>query len=101
MTPAQSKEGRFLLFDGKSLKNWMNSDWQASKKPIEDGSINLHGAGAYMMVHEQEWKNSILALDFKITPHCNSGIFVRTAPLRAYPGWDVGYNGIEEVQLLG
>jgi Domain of Unknown Function (DUF1080) len=99
LTPAQSKEGWFLLFDGKTLNNWMTSDWQLSKKPVEDGSINPHNAGAYMMVHEQQWENFIVALDFKISPHCNSGIFVRTSPLRAYPGWDVGYNGIE-VQLL-
>jgi hypothetical protein len=77
----------------------MTSDWQLSKRPVENASINPHNAGSYMMVYEQEWENFMLALDFKISTHCNSGIFVRTAPLRAYPGWDVGYNGIE-VQIL-
>ena len=85
LTSAQSKEGWFLLFDGKTLNNWMTSDWQLSKKPVEDGSINPHGAGAYMMVHEQQWENFILALDFKISPHCNSGIFVRTSPVPRRP----------------
>jgi hypothetical protein len=37
----------------------------------------------------------VLALDFKITPRCNSGVFVRTWPLTPRPGKDVGYNGIE------
>ena len=99
LTPTQRRDGWILLFDGKTLNGWMTSDWQLSKKPVEDGSINPHNAGAYMMVYEQQWENFILALDFKISPHCNSGIFVRTSPLKAYPSWDVGYNGIE-VQIV-
>src|SRR2546428_167710 len=83
LTPALKKEGWILLFDGKTLNEWMTSDWQHSKRPVEDSSINPHNAGAYMMVHEQQWENFILALDFKISPRCNSGIFVRTSPLRA------------------
>jgi hypothetical protein len=99
LTPAQQEQGWILLFDGKTLNGWMTSDWQASKRPVEDGAINPHGAGAYMMVYEQPWENFVLALDFKISPHCNSGVLFRTTPLRSYPGWDVGYNGLE-VQVL-
>ncbi len=99
LTPAQRKEGWILLFDGKDLKEWMTSDWQLSKRAVENGSINPHGSGGYMMVHEQQWENFILALDFKISAHCNSGILFRTNPLRAYPGKDVGYNAIE-VQIM-
>lgn len=99
LTPEEKAAGWFLLFDGKSMKDWMTSDWQLGKRPVEDGSINPHNAGAYMMVYEQEWENFVLALDFKISLHCNSGIFVRTNPLRSYPGKDVGYNGIE-IQIL-
>ena len=86
LTPAQLKEGWISLFDGKTLNRWMTSDWQASKGPVEDGSINPHNAGAYMMVYEQEWENFVLVLDFKITAHCNSGILLRNSPLRSYPG---------------
>lgn len=99
LTPQEKAAGWFLLFDGKSMKDWMTSDWQHSQRPVEDGSINPHKSGAYMVVYEQEWENFVLALDFKISPHCNSGIFVRTNPLKSYPGKDVGYNGIE-IQLL-
>jgi hypothetical protein len=99
LTPAQKKDGWILLFDGKNLNRWMTSDWQFSKRPVEDASINPHNAGAYMMVYEQPWENFILVLDFKISPHCNSGIFLRTSPLKSYPGWDVGYNGLE-IQIL-
>jgi hypothetical protein len=52
-----------------------------------------------MMVHERPWGNFVLALDFKISPGCNSGVFLRTFPLEPAPGKDVGYNGIE-VQIL-
>jgi opacity protein-like surface antigen len=95
----EQKDGWIQLFDGKTLNRWMTSDWQLSRGPVENGSINPHNAGAYMMVYEEPWENFILVLDFKISPHCNSGILLRTSPLRAYPGWDVGYNAIE-VQIL-
>ncbi len=99
LTSQEQKDGWIQLFDGKTLNRWMTSDWQLSKGPVEDGSINPHNAGAYMMVYEEPWENFILVLDFKISAHCNSGILLRTSPLRAYPGWDVGYNAIE-VQIL-
>ena len=63
--------------------------------PVDDGSIQPHGCGGYMMVPEKEFDNFILSLDFKITTGCNSGIFVRTFPITVEPGHDVGFNGIE------
>ena len=48
-----------------------------------------------MMIHEKAWANFVLALDFKISKGCNSGVFVRTHPLEPRPGKDVGFNGIE------
>ena len=99
LTPEEKKAGWILLFDGKSMDRWMTSDWQLSKRPVEEGSINPHKSGAYMVVYEQPWTDFVLALDFKITKGCNSGIFLRTSPLKALPGKDVGFNGIE-VQIL-
>lgn len=83
------------LFDGKSLDGWMTSGQKPSLVPVEDGSINPHGCGDYMMIHKNIWSDFVLSLDFKISPKCNSGIFLRTYPLDVVPGWDVGYNGIE------
>jgi hypothetical protein len=37
----------------------------------------------------------VLALDFKISKGCNSGVFIRTYPLAPRPGKDVGFNGLE------
>lgn len=92
---AEKKEGWILLFDGKTLDGWQTSSRKASKVPVEDGCINPHGSGGYMMIHEKMWANFVISLDFKISKGCNSGVFVRTYPLNPRPGKDVGFNGIE------
>jgi hypothetical protein len=99
LTEKEKKEGWILLFDGKALDGWMTSSEKPSKRPVEEGSINPHRCGGYMMVHKKKWENFILACDFKIAKDCNSGIFVRTYSLKPRPGKDVGFNGIE-VQIL-
>ena len=54
ITPDEQKDGWIQLFDGKTLNRWMTSDWQLSKRPVEDGSINPHKAGAYMMARREQ-----------------------------------------------
>jgi hypothetical protein len=95
LSPEEQAEGWVLLFDGKTMKGWQTSDQKDSQKPPEDGSINPHGTGHYMLIHERQWQDFVLKLDFKLSPGCNSGVFLRTFPLTPLPGWDVGYNGIE------
>ncbi len=95
LTEAERKAGWLLLFDGKTTAGWMNSDRTQPRTPVQDGSLNPHKAGHYMLVHTQQWDNFVLSLDFKISKGCNSGIFVRTASLTPRPGKDVGFNGIE------
>ncbi|MBM3837324.1 MAG: DUF1080 domain-containing protein [Verrucomicrobia bacterium] len=92
---AEASGGWILLFDGRSHRGWMNSDRTAPRVPVKDGVLNPHKAGHYMLVHTQQWENFVLALDFKISPRCNSGIFVRTSSLTPRPGKDVGFNGLE------
>lgn len=94
LTDAERKDGWILLFDG-TLRGWMTEKKKPSKTPVEEGAINPHKAGGYMLIHEKPWGDFVLALDFKISPGCNSGIFVRTFPLEPRPGKDVGFNGIE------
>ncbi|HEV3165962.1 MAG TPA: DUF1080 domain-containing protein [Isosphaeraceae bacterium] len=95
LTAAEKDAGWILLFDGKKLTGWTTSSGTPSKTPVENGAINPHGCGGYMMIHERMWSDFALALDFKISPGCNSGIFVRTFPLIPRPGKDVGFNGLE------
>jgi hypothetical protein len=99
LTEKEKDEGWILLFDGKALDGWMTSSVKPSRTPVEDGSINPHKCGGYMMVHKEKWENFILSLDIKISKGCNSGVFVRTYSLEPRPGKDVGFNGIE-VQIL-
>lgn len=95
LTDQEKKDGWQLLFDGKTTKGWMTP----KEKPlpashVQEGALNPHPCD-YMLVYEKPLENFVLALDFKLTPKCNSGIFIRTAPLKPRPGLDVGFNGIE------
>lgn len=95
LTPEEKEAGWLLLFNGKDLTGWTTPSGEQGKTPVQDASINPHGAGGYMMIHKRPWENFVLSLDFKISPKCNSGIFIRTFPLTPRPGKDVGFNGIE------
>jgi hypothetical protein len=95
LSDAERKAGWVLLFDGVTTNGWMTSAGKPSRTPVEQGSLNPHKSGHYMLVHTQQWSNFLLSLDFKITNRCNSGVFVRTASLTPRPGKDVGFNGIE------
>jgi hypothetical protein len=95
LTDDEKKAGWVLLFDGKSLAGWTTSSQEPSKTDVEDGALNPHKCGGYMLIHEKTWENFQLALDFKLSKGCNSGIFIRTFPLKPRPGKDVGFNGIE------
>jgi hypothetical protein len=95
LTPREKVDGWILLFDGSTLSGWKTSSDRPSKVPVEEGSINPHRCGGYMMIHEQTWSDFTLSLDFRISKGCNSGVFVRTFPLQPRPGKDVGFNGIE------
>ena len=95
LTAEEKAGGWRLLFDGKTLDGWMTSAGKPSKTPVEDGAINPHKAGAYMMVYKEPLENYALALDFKISPKCNSGVFIRTGTLTPRLGKDVGFNGME------
>lgn len=95
LTDREKADGWVLLFDGKTLDGWMTSAGKPSKTPVDDGCINPHKAGHYMMVHKEMHENYRLAFDFKISKKCNSGVFIRTFSLTPRPGKDVGFNGIE------
>ena len=95
LTAQEKADGWQLLFDGKTLDGWQTSSQKPSQRPIDEGCLNPHKCGAYMMIHEKVWADYVLSLDFKISPKCNSGLFIRTFPLTPRPGKDVGFNGIE------
>src|SRR5262249_15785969 len=92
LTEKEKQEARRLLFDGRTTQGWMTTQQAPlSPKHVQEGSLNPHPCN-YMLVHETPWENFELALDFKISPKCNSGVFLRTWPLTPRPGKDVGFN---------
>jgi hypothetical protein len=95
LTEQEKRDGWLLLFDGKTLAGWMTSAGKPSRRPVEDGCLNPHRSGHYMLVHEKQWGDFVLAVDFKLSKRCNSGIFLRTFSLTPRPGKDVGFNGLE------
>src|SRR5260370_40570800 len=99
LTEQEKKDGWVLLFDGKTLNGWMTSSQKPSKRPVEDGRINPHKSGGYMMVHKKQWADFVLSLDFKISKECNSGVFVRTYALTSRRGKDGGVQRLEQ-QIL-
>jgi hypothetical protein len=94
LTPEEKQAGWKLLFDG-TLDDWMTNLEKPSATPVQEGAINPHKSGGYMVIHKQDWSDFILAFDFKLSPKCNSGVFIRTFPLKPRDGKDIGYNGIE------
>src|ERR1019366_4369384 len=59
LTDSERNSGWLLFFDGKTLDGWMTSESKPSKRPVEDGCINPHRCGHYMLVHTQQWSNFV------------------------------------------
>jgi hypothetical protein len=95
LTEQEKKDGWQLLFDGKTTKGWMSIKGEPlAETHVQHGALNPHPCN-YMLVYEKPLEDYVLALDFKISPKCNSGIFIRTYSLTPRPPHDVGFNGIE------
>src|SRR5688500_4869551 len=91
LTGQEKKDGWVLLFDGKSTKGWMSiKEEPLQEKHVQEGAMNPHPCN-YMLVHAKDWDNFRLEMDFKISKKCNSGIFIRTFPLKPREGRDIGY----------
>ena len=95
LTDREKRDGWRVIFDGKTTEGWMTPKGKAIPvSHVQNESLNPHPCD-YMLVYEKPLANFELALDFKISPKCNSGVFVRTSPLTSRPGKDVGFNGLE------
>ncbi|MFM8934052.1 MAG: DUF1080 domain-containing protein [Gemmataceae bacterium] len=95
LSPREKSEGWVLLFDGNTTRGWMTPKGKPLPvSHVQDGALNPHPTD-YMLTHETPRGDFVLSLDFKISPKCNSGVFIRTSPLEPRPGKDVGFNGLE------
>jgi hypothetical protein len=82
LTSTEQKDGWVLLFNGKDLGGWKNNDGKPVAAKIEDGAINVHNTGGYLLVYDQAFGDFVFKCDVKMgPPECNSGVFVRTGDL--------------------
>lgn len=95
LTATEKADGWVLLFDGKTTEGWLDSREQpVDAGHVSNGTLNPHPCN-YMLIHKGVYDNFTLSLDFKVSPKCNSGVFIRTFPLKPREGKDVGFNGLE------
>jgi len=82
LTAEEQSDGWVLLFNGHDLGGWKNNDGKPVAAKIENGAINVHGTGGYLLVYDQPFGDFIFKCDVKMSePECNSGVFVRTGDL--------------------
>ena len=81
LTAQEKTDGWQLLFDGKTLEGWRNNnDKPIPPTAVQDGAFNPHLAGSYVPYFSmQKFGDFVLALDFKVSKGCNSGVFFRMA----------------------
>lgn len=79
LSAAEQAEGWRLLFDGKTTTGWRNfgkstisNSWQ-----VVDGSLVRADTAAGDIITVDKFRNFDLALDWKVAPKGNSGIFYR------------------------
>lgn len=77
LTEKEKNEGYVLLFDGQSLKGWHRNAEGFGPWKVEDGAICLAKGGG-MLWTDAQYDNFVLKVDFKMSPGCNSGVFLRT-----------------------
>ena len=96
LTDAEIAEGWVSLFNGSDLKGWKNNNDKPVEAKIEDGSINPHGTGGYLLVYDKRYGDFVFQCDVKMSgPDCNSGVFLRCGDLE-----DPIYSSLE-IQVLG
>jgi hypothetical protein len=82
LSAEEQADGWVLLFNGRDLGGWKNNDGKPVAAKIEEGAINVHNTGGYLLVYDQPFGDFVLKCDVKMSPpECNSGVFVRTGDL--------------------
>jgi hypothetical protein len=81
LTAQEKSDGWELLFDGKTLEGWSNNNAKPiPANAVQEGAFNPHLAGSYVPYFStRKFGDFVLALDFKVSKGCNSGVFFRMA----------------------
>jgi hypothetical protein len=102
LTPAEKGEGWVLLFDGKSTTGWKNNNDKPLAATVENGTLNPHNAGGYVIVYDKQFGDFELKCDVKMDqPFCNSGVFLRIGDLAepVQTGIEVQVSGDEKPDI--
>jgi 3-keto-disaccharide hydrolase len=71
------------IFDGQSATGWKtNTGKDVPKANVQTDGLNPHGSGGYIVVYDKPYQDLVLDFDYKITPRCNSGVFLRVGDLK-------------------
>lgn len=83
LSAEEKSAGWQLLFNGKDLTGWKNNNGKpVNPDAVQDGTINTHGIGGYLLVYDQEFGDFEFQCDVKMAvDRCNSGVFIRTSDL--------------------
>ncbi|WP_235905519.1 3-keto-disaccharide hydrolase [Tautonia marina] len=75
----EKTEGLTTIFDGSGADGWINNKTgePISSTAVQDDGLNPHGVGAYVVLYKEPVKDFVLDFDYKLSPGCNSGIFLR------------------------
>lgn len=71
------------IFDGRSAQGWKTNNGKAIPEAnVQADGLNPYKAGGYLVVYEKPLKDFILDFDYKLSPGCNSGVFIRVGDLK-------------------
>ncbi|MDX2037736.1 MAG: DUF1080 domain-containing protein [Isosphaeraceae bacterium] len=78
-----SKDDFVSIFDGKSATGWKtNVGKPVPAANVQPDGLNPHRSGGYLVVHEKTYGDFVLDFDYKLSPGCNSGVFIRVNDLK-------------------
>src|SRR5262249_31485500 len=83
---------------------WKNNTKKPIAAKVEDGTLNPHGSGGYVVVYKKQFSDFVLKCDVKMDePNCNSGIFLRIGDLKdpVQTGLEVQINSDKKADLHG
>ena len=80
LTSAEKAAGWKLLFNGSSSTGWKNNTDKPVAAKVEDGALNPHGSGGYVLAYEKPFGDFVLKCDVKMDqPFCNWGFLSASA----------------------
>ncbi len=100
--PAFAADDAKPLFDGSTPSGWILTDGKPlPEKFIQDGALNPHGTGSYIISYKDKLGDFVVDFDYKLSKGCNSGVFIRVNDLKdpVYTGMEIALDDTKGVGL--